>query len=95
MKKRFPILVKMASYSFVFQCDLVYCCMLLQNFIRMDQIFEDIFDLWEDVELPPVENNIQRGYENLAQAGQLNQWRDSIALPMWEAYQNEVRNRGV
>ena len=95
MKKRFPILVKMASYSFVFQCDLVYCCMLLQNFIRMDQIFEDIFDLWEDVELPPVENNIQREFENLAQAGQLNQWRDSIALPMWEAYQDEVRNRGI
>ena len=45
--------------------------------------------------LTSVKNNIQREFENLAQASQLNQWRDSIALPMWEVYQNEVRNRGI
>jgi hypothetical protein len=48
MKKRFPILCMMPSFSFSFQCALVYFCMMVHNFITVEQIYENEFDDWEE-----------------------------------------------
>eukprot|EP01039_Chlorochromonas_danica_P001521 gene1521-1658_t len=44
VKRRFPVLAKMASFSFEFQCKLVMCALMLHNFIRRNQAAEDMFD---------------------------------------------------
>ena len=97
IKKRFPILVVMKSFDFPFQCDIVICALLVHNFVRMNQLYEDEFD---NVDVPADnqnedddtdgvdENNI---YVNAA----LNQWRDGIATEMWDAYQILLQERGI
>ena len=86
----------MKSFDFPFQCDIVICALLVHNFIRMNQLYEDEFD---DVDIPADnqneydddgvdENNI---YVNAA----LNQWRDGIATEMWDAYQIILQERGI
>ena len=53
-KNRFPILRKMSPYAFDFQFDLVQCCFLLHNFIRLNQLCEDEFDQIEVINNPNV-----------------------------------------
>ena len=91
MKKRFPILVSMPSYPFISQCDLIYCAMMTHNFIRMNALFDDIFDEWiEPVQLPQDLPEVIDG-----DVAELNTWRDSIALAMWNAYLVELAARGI
>jgi hypothetical protein len=50
LKKRFPILVVMPSYSFTDQIKLVKCSMLIHNFIRCHDLYEDDFYAQHDRE---------------------------------------------
>ena len=50
LKKRFPILVMMPSFSYPYQCELVSCCVLIHNFIRR-QLYPDDFDVEDDMML--------------------------------------------
>lgn len=43
VKRRSPVLVTMSPYEFEFQCDIVQCCFLLHNFVRLNQLNEDEF----------------------------------------------------
>jgi hypothetical protein len=51
LKKRFPILVTMTSYSMERQVSLVKSCFMIHNFIRVNQGYEDEFDDWNDLRL--------------------------------------------
>ena len=42
-KRRFPLLVKMNSFEFTFQCTLVNCAFMIHNFIHLNQKYEDVF----------------------------------------------------
>ena len=42
-KKKFPILQHMLPYSLVEQRDIVICCLLLHNFIRKTNLYDDDF----------------------------------------------------
>ena len=92
LKKRFPILVVMSSYEFEFQCDLVYGAMMVHNFIRMNQLLDDEFDEWVDVEVVQNEDEEELFIGN---QNALNNWRDGIASSMWEAYQLELAARNL
>ena len=48
IKKRFPILVCMSSYPFHIQIDIVMSCFMMHNFIRRNQLYRDIFDIFDD-----------------------------------------------
>jgi hypothetical protein len=52
VKKRFPIIVTMRSFDFSFQCDLVLCAMMVHNFIRFTQVYED--ELYNENDVPDV-----------------------------------------
>ena len=97
VKKRFPILVTMSGYrDFSFQVDLVRCALMLHNFIRRNQHYEDTFDLEVDAEPAPDEQGNDAplnvgGGQNAAEKARLSQWRDGIAQRMWDQYQNYVR----
>jgi len=89
VKKRFPLLTFMHSYSFLTQIDLVMCCFMVHNFIRLNQGFDDEFDDWD----PPVmEDDVEEAdemaYSNQtpAQQSAANVQRDVIAQEMWEDY---------
>ena len=93
VKRRFPILVKMSPYPFDFQCDLVQCCFLLHNFVRINQLYEDEFyenggdeanDILED------ENDDEE--EDGPVMNALKAWRNGIADAMWEQYLLHLAN---
>ena len=89
VKKRFPVLVVMKSYSFSFQCDLVMCSLMLHNFIRSNQLYDDEFN----APIPPGERDVEDDLDDLddvdeahGNCNQLKQWRDGIANEMWNDY---------
>ena len=89
VKKRFPLLVAMQSYSFLFQCDLISCTFMLHNFIRTHQLYDDDFD---DVQLDnddPDHDDVEE-VEIVDNVNQLNAWRNGIADAMWEDYLNHL-----
>ena len=51
IKKRIPILVEMSPYTFPFQIDLVLCTMMLHNYIRSHQMFDDEFDVPDNADI--------------------------------------------
>ena len=84
VKKRFPILSKMASFNFRFQIDLVRCAILLHNGIRLNKDDEDEFDILNEEELEnqnPAGNvrSSVSGGQTRAEVARLNQWCDGIA----------------
>ena len=71
--------------------------MMVHNFIKIEQLYEDEFDEWnideendhgDDYPVAEVLNNDENG-------GQANAWRESIAIPMWDAYLIELQARGI
>jgi hypothetical protein len=97
MKKRFQILINMRSYTFPFQIELVYGCMMLHNFIRVNQLYEDEFDQWDDNEneiIDPIDVNVNEINPN-ENAVHLRNWRDNIANEMWISYQEELGRRNL
>lgn len=47
VKKRFPYLDRMHAYDYPMQVDLVLCCFMIHNFIRLNQEADDEYDAWE------------------------------------------------
>ena len=93
VKRRFPILVKMSPYSFDFQCDLVQCCFLLHNFVRINQLYEDEFydnGGNEQNNIIDDENDVEE--ENGPAMDALKAWRNDIADAMWAQYQLHLAN---
>ena len=92
IKKRFPILSRMLEYDYPFQVDLVRCCFMLHNFIRLNQHYEDTFDELDEEEVEEGAGNVNPGNINGGQSSEeknrLNAWRDGIAQRMWEQYQS-------
>ena len=90
-KNRFPILRKMSPYAFDFQCDLVQCCFLLHNFIRLNQLYEDEFYQIEAINNPNVANDEDEDEdEDGLNMQALQIWRNDIANAMWVQYQLDI-----
>lgn len=99
-KKRFPLLACMSAYPFPTQCDLVQCCCMLHNFIRRNQLDNDMFDHLDDDDYD-VDNddanvaNDDDYVEDHANYATAAAWRDDIAQRMWDAYQLELIARNI
>ena len=84
LKKRFPILVTMPSFSFPYQCELVSCCVLIHNFIRR-QLYPDDFDVEDDI---VFDDAVHPAVDDEGPAhNAVRQWRDDISNRMWIAHQ--------
>jgi hypothetical protein len=95
-KNRFPVLRKMSPYKFEFQCDIVQCCFLLHNFIRLNQLYEDEFyeiGIINNPHLPDYEDEDEDEGGVIMQA--LKNWRNDIADAMWVQYQLDIANHNV
>jgi hypothetical protein len=99
LKKRFPLLINMHSYDFPFQCDLVLCAIMIHNFIRSNQLYDDEFDDYnpndEDHaadDMADIEGNLDAPDMNV---DALNAWRDGIAQQMWDDYLLVREHRGL
>jgi hypothetical protein len=76
--------------------------MILHNFIRRTQLYEDEFDAFNEEEV--LRHRRQGAVLGGPQAPNLNglgeddrdlaAWRDGIAQRMWDAYQIELARRG-
>ena len=96
IKKRFPLLVNMKNYHFAFQCDLVMCCFILHNFIRMQEAFESDDEISDDEDDDNEEEKVQEVVDyaryreaNVSEKTRYNEakvWRDNMALDMWNSY---------
>ena len=68
----------------------------MHNFIRLNQLYEDEFD---NVDIPVQDHNEEddegADEHNVHANAALNQWRDSIATEMWDAYQLVLQERGL
>jgi hypothetical protein len=95
VKKRFPILKTMHThaYSFPMQAKIVQCAFLIHNFIRVNQGYEDEYDVAaeEEIEerLNPGSVDVDDVDDNTAVS-----WRDDIASSMWLQYRRELLRRG-
>ena len=89
VKRRFPVLVKMSPYDYPFQIEIVECCFLLHNFVRLNQLYEDEFYDGEDGNAPNnvVNEDLNDDNEIGGNYNALKQWRNDIANAMWEQYQ--------
>ena len=85
LKRRFPVLIKMSPYEIEFQCDIVHCCFLVHNFIRMNQLYEDEFYQEEEVVNGNHVDNEDEDHQ-LANYNALKAWRNGIADAMWANY---------
>jgi len=95
LKKRFPILTFMQSYSIEIQSQIIMCCVLLNNFIRRDNYYEnDMFHFPDDhvFDDAPVNANLDNHVDNDVE---LNDWRDGIAQEMWDDYLEILVARGM
>lgn len=74
---------------------MVVCTLFVHNFIRMNQLYEDEFDI-DDIDADD-HNEDDDGVDdnNIHASAALNQWRDSIATEMWDAYQIMLQERGL
>jgi hypothetical protein len=84
VKKRFPILVTMPSYPYSTQISLVLCALYIHNFIRLNQVYEDDYDEFDDDEVD-VDDTMNPPL-NEFESQDVNSWRDSIAQSMWDDY---------
>jgi hypothetical protein len=89
LKKRFPILTLMSSYSMEKQVMIVKSCFMVSNFIKLNQDEDDIFDAWDDNDQYNVNNEEEENVN--VNAGGASAWRDSIANEMWEQYQGHLQ----
>lgn len=93
VKRRFPILTKMSPYAFEFQCDIVQCCFLFHNFIRLNELYEDAF--YDDDGNAPddvVDDENDDADEDGPEMNALKAWRNGIADAMWAHYQLQLAN---
>ena len=95
IKKRFPILCMMMSYSFEDQIDLVCCCFILHNLIRIYQSIPDRCDEVDDDENGNDEEEEEDEQNNKEADANVNTFRDTIAQVMWNDYLAEAARRNV
>ena len=96
MKRRFPILVKMSPYDYPFQVELVECCILLHNFVRLNQLYEDEFYEAEDAPNNAAEEDIDDDDEEMGvNMNALKMWRIGIANAMWAHYQIVIAQQPI
>ena len=97
VKRRFPILVKMSPYDYPFQVEIVECCFLLHNYVRLNQLYEDEFYDVEDGNVPNnvVEEDLHEDNEMGGNYNALKQWQIDIANAMWEQYQIALAQQHV
>jgi hypothetical protein len=93
LKKRFPILNLMSSYSMEKQVAIVKSCFIVHNFIKANQDYEDAYDQWDENE---DANNVNDNDGEEEEVHGINgvgaaAWRDSIANAMWEQYQDYLQ----
>lgn len=84
------------QFKFSFQCTLLRCAFVLNNFIRSRQLELDIFEAdwnFNDV-VPHAEANAEQPHaEQLPVNVQAATWRDSLAQQMWDVVL--LADRGV
>ncbi|XP_071723098.1 uncharacterized protein [Rutidosis leptorrhynchoides] len=91
LKARFPILKFMPNYSFRRQRLLPIVCCALHNFIRQEDMTDNLFSQY-NVEDMPFNNNRNANADediihlDLSQQIQMVEVRDSIATQMWNDY---------
>lgn len=93
LKKRFPILVTMPSYPYKVQVNLILCCFIVHNFIKIEKGEEDEFDIWDehidglndaqDAQERPMPATHESARVKRAAA----KWRQDMADAMWAQYQ--------
>jgi len=93
VKKRFPILKNMdcTGYNIRIQSRIVLCCFMVHNFIRVNQGYEDEYDVVEeevDDWLDACSVDLDDTDDNTAST-----WRDGIASRMWLQYRRELIHR--
>jgi hypothetical protein len=94
LKKRFPLLNNMSSYRFATQVDLVLCMMILHNYIRKHQNYEDYYDRAANEEQQNINwDEPEAAEDDELHNNQLFEWRDNIAEQMWNDYQIYLRQR--
>ena len=79
----------MKSYDFPFQCDLVMCALMLHKFIRLNQLYEDEYNIPEAAGVGGGVNNDDDDddvEEVLGNNHALKQWRLDTATAMWDDY---------
>ena len=88
LKKRFPLLTKMHSYSIHTQTQFVTIACMMHNFIRRNQLYDDEFNV-ADIADEIVYDDEDNEPENMANAENINQlkaWRNNMAQSMWDDY---------
>lgn len=89
LKKRFDVLNKMHSFSIQMQIELIMCCVMIHNYIRKNQAFDDEFEAWVPPEVevnaivPQVPDEVPPTH---AERVFCKQWRDAMAVELWNQY---------
>ncbi|KAH9110728.1 hypothetical protein AeMF1_014577 [Aphanomyces euteiches] len=88
VKKRFPILSRMPSYPYKRQVSIVLADCTIHNFIRCHQGFTDEYDVEDEADLSPIQQNHTSNEEMDEAQDALGAavMRDSIATAMWASY---------
>ena len=97
LKNRFPLLVRMHSFPFKYQCKLVKIAAMLHNFIRVNQ-GDDDFDVVDEAAAAAAAEVPDEGlfaFDDTHSTNELNAWRDDIAQRMWDAYLAVRDERGL
>jgi hypothetical protein len=71
------------QYSYETQCQLILCCFVLHNFIRLHALEEDIYYEMQNEEHEVLDIVLDDQEED--EQG-VNDWRDHIAQEMWMQY---------
>jgi hypothetical protein len=94
VKKRFPILKAMncRGYSFPVQAKLVVACFGIHNFIRVNQGYEDEYDIPDEEE---EDDFFAASSVDIDEADDsaFSSYRDDIASRMWLQYRRELMRR--
>ena len=99
VKQRFPILNSMRKYPFDVQIDIVYACTALHNFIGVHQSIPDLYDAIDEssVDGSDADDTGDDNGRNTDESSNRNlkQWRDDIAIAMWNDYLIYINNAGL
>ena len=96
LKKRFRILKDMPNFSYHIQIQLVVCCMILHNFIRIHQSRDDDIDREAENDLTADPDNELDPDMNVAAMdddARANDIRQELANEMWASYQESLARR--
>jgi hypothetical protein len=73
-------------YDFGFQCDIVQCCFLLHNLIRLNRLYEDKIYQELEVEVNDIHIHDDAEDDDNLNMNALKSWRNGIADAMWAHY---------